>query len=236
MTVAGVRTEFYVAMNENWEQLLPDIRSDLGQSDASMGVVEFLKTRGPEALEVAGACAYSACINAFLGDRERALKEFNELPAAIEDGAGWTISYVPMVLFAARTIWVLNSAAHAELIERNIRKKLLAPDFRWTSGDSRLALAHLCALQSRHDEAVGWFAKAREVLEEQGARPLRAMADYDEALMYLRRGAPGDADHARPLLEAATKRFRSLGMTGWIKSAAAAPGMTQNPKSEPARN
>ena len=79
MTVAGVRTEFHVAMNENWEQLLPDIRSDLGQSDASMGVVEFLEAQGPEALEVAGARAYSACIDAFLGDRERALQELNEL-------------------------------------------------------------------------------------------------------------------------------------------------------------
>lgn len=229
MTVAGVRTELHVAMNENWEQLFPDIRSDLGQSDASMGVVEFLEAQSPEALEVAGARAYSACIHAFMGDRGRALQELNELTPAIENGAGWAIGYTPMALFAARIIWVLNTAAHAELIERNIRKKVLAPDFRWTSGDSRLALAQLCALQGRYDEAVGWFAKAREVLDEQGSRPLRAIVEYDEALMYLRRGAPGDADRARPFLEAATKRFRSLGMTGWIRAAEAATGKTQTP-------
>ena len=234
MTVAGVRTELYVAMNENWEQLFPDIRSDLGQSDASMGVIEFLKAQGPEALEIAGARAYSACIHAFMGDRERALQELNELIPAIEDGAGWAIGYTPMALFAARIIWVLNSTAHADLIERNIRKKVLAPDFRWTSGDSRLALAQLCALQGRYDEAVEWFAKAREVLDEQGARPLRAMADYDEGLMYLRRRAPGDSDRARPFFEEATRRFRLLGMTGWIKSAETAAEMIQKPKSEPA--
>jgi hypothetical protein len=41
------------------------------------------------------------------------------------------------------------------------------------------------------------------VLDEKGARPLRAIVDYDEALMYARRGEPGDAAHARPLLDAA---------------------------------
>jgi hypothetical protein len=34
-----------------------------------------------------------------------------------------------------------------------------------------------------------WFERAREVLDQQGARPLRAITDYDEALMYARRGA-----------------------------------------------
>ncbi len=219
MTIAGARAELHLAMNENWEQLLPDIRRDFGVSNAAMGLSEFLRAQGPEALELAVARAYFACIYAFLGERERALRELNELPAALEDGAGWAISYVPMSLFAARTIWVLNAPAHAEIIERNLRKKVLAPDFRWPSGDSRLELAHLCALQGRDDEASAWFAKAREVLDKQGARPLRAMADYDEALMYLRRGASGDRDRAKPLLATAARQFQSLGMTGWLRCA-----------------
>ncbi|MGO9454127.1 MAG: ATP-binding protein [Candidatus Binataceae bacterium] len=219
MTLAGARTEFHLAMNENWDQLLPDIRREFGQSNAAMGVMEFLKAQGPEVLELAGARACVACIYAFIGERESALRELNELPAALEYGAGWTFTYVSTALFAARTVWELNSAAHAEVIERNIRKKVLTPDFRWPSGDSRLALAHLCALQGRYDEAVGWFAKAREVLDEQGARPLRAMVDYDEALMYLRRGAPGDRERTRPLLATASQHFQTLGMTGWLRSA-----------------
>jgi DNA-binding NarL/FixJ family response regulator len=55
------------------------------------------------------------------------------------------------------------------------------------------------------------------VLEEQGARPLRAIVDYDEALMYVRRGRRGDRNRAAPLVEAALAQFRQIGMTGWIK-------------------
>ncbi len=76
--------------------------------------------------------------------------------------------------------------------------------------DGRLTLARLCALTGRHDEAVSWFAKAREVLTEQGASPLLAIVDYDEALMYCppegarrRRNGPG------PYLEPARARVRS---------------------------
>ena len=113
------------------------------------------------------------------------------------DGLSVTL---PWRCFAARIIWVLNSAAHADLIERNIRKKVLAPDFRWTSGDSRLALAHLCALQGRYDEAVRWFAKAREVHRLAGGPAAARDGRYDEGLMYLRRRV-ADSDRARPFFE-----------------------------------
>ena len=88
--------------------------------------------------------------------------------------------------------------------------------FRYPMFDGRLALAQLCALSGRYDEAVEWFQKAREVLDEQGARPLRAIVDYDEALMYARRNGEGDHERAQPLLEAALAQFREIGMTGWV--------------------
>ena len=56
--------------------------------------------------------------------------------------------------------------------------------------------------------------RARAVLTEQGARPLRAIVDYEEALIYHRRGGPGDKEPAAPLLEAALRQFHELGMTG----------------------
>ena len=48
--------------------------------------------------------------------------------------------------------------------------------------DGRLSLARLCALQGRYEEASQWFASAREVFQEQGGRPLLAIADFDEAV------------------------------------------------------
>src|SRR5262249_27755562 len=66
----------------------------------------------------------------------------------------------------------------------------------------------------RHDEAREWFARARTILEEQGARPLRAIADFDEAVMYQRRAAPGDRERALALLDLARRRFEDLGIDG----------------------
>src|SRR5262249_13958623 len=80
-------------------------------------------------------------------------------------------------------------------------------------------MAQLCALQGRYDEAMDWFAQAREVLDEEGAGPLRAIVDFDEALMYQRRSATGDSERAAPLLDVALQQFRVLGMTGWVKRA-----------------
>jgi hypothetical protein len=51
--------------------------------------------------------------------------------------------------------------------------------------------------------------------------------DFDEAWMYLRRDERGDpstslgagGDRALPLLDAALRQFREIGMTGWIRRA-----------------
>jgi hypothetical protein len=87
--------------------------------------------------------------------------------------------------------------------------------------DGRLSLARVCALQGRYDEATEWFAAARAVLDEQGARPLRAITDLDEALVYLRRGSSGDRERVGSLLDVALRQFRTLGMTGWKRRAEA---------------
>ena len=63
-------------------------------------------------------------------------------------------------------------------------------------------------------------------LDVQGARPLRAIVDFDEALMHQRAGRP---DAARPLLEAAVDQFARLGMTGWLRRVEAAGGGPSQP-------
>jgi hypothetical protein len=80
-------------------------------------------------------------------------------------------------------------------------------------------MARLSALQGRHDEARDWYAQSRAVLEEQGARPLRAITCLDEAVMYLRRAAVGDLERARVLSGDAVQQFEVLGMTGWAQRA-----------------
>jgi hypothetical protein len=56
---------------------------------------------------------------------------------------------------------------------------------------------------------------------------VRAIVDYDEALMYFRRRADGDRERGLPLLEAALVQFREIGMTGWIRRAVGLRDSTQ---------
>jgi hypothetical protein len=133
--------------------------------------------------------------------------------------AGAAGNYSFMACTAAEALWLLDRRDHIATVERNLREKVVQPDFRYINVDGRLSLARLCALHARYDEAARWFADARVVLEEDGARPLRAIVDYDEALMYARRNAEGGPARALPLLDAAMRQFSDIGMTGWTRRA-----------------
>ena len=124
-----------------------------------------------------------------------------------------------MASHAAESLWVLERVDHLDVIEHALRDKVIGPDLRSTGVDGRLAMARLCGLSGRYEEAASWLADARRVLTDQGARPLLAIADYDEALMYARRGDPGDTARARPLVETAMGQFETIGMAGWIRRA-----------------
>jgi tetratricopeptide (TPR) repeat protein len=161
----------------------------------------------------------AACQHARLGRTEGALRWVDTLIASLEQAPGWVGNYTMVACDAAEALWLVGRTDQIGITERNIRQKIVKPDFRYPMCDGRLAMARLCALQGRYDEAMDWFAKARAVLDERGARPLRAIADFDEALMYVRRGKPGDNELAAPLLNVALTQFRELGMTGWIRRA-----------------
>ena len=166
-----------------------------------------------------GFYAYITRIAARLGQPDEAVRCLGLLVPWLERAPAWTLGLPMMASHAAEALWVLERQDHLDLVETALRDKVVAPDFRNPMVDGRLALARLCALTGRHDEALSWFTKAREALTEQSARPLLAITDYDEALMYARRGGPGDAETARPLLEQARAQFESIGMNGWIRRA-----------------
>ena len=62
---------------------------------------------------------------------------------------GWADRTYASRCDAAETLWLTERTDHIEVIERNIREKVIEPDFRWPMMDGRLALARLCALQRR---------------------------------------------------------------------------------------
>jgi tetratricopeptide (TPR) repeat protein len=206
--LVGAEDEWRMAMDEGWDAPMENVGPGMGQ-----GAVR--------AHYRASVDASIARRHARMGRCEPAMRRLAAVLPAIERAPAWAENYVKIACDAAETLWLIQRTDHIEIIERNLRQKVIEPDYRYVMMDGRLALARLCALQGRYDEARAWFAKARTVLDEQGARPLRAIVDYDEALMYARRGAPGDPERARPLLDAALRQFRSLGMPGWIRRAEA---------------
>ena len=162
------------------------------------------------------AAAYARTM-ARLGDTDAALASFESVIAPIQRTPPWVLALHRVVSDAAETLWFLDRTDHADVIEAALRTKVLEPDFRRSMMDGRLSMGRICALTGRDDEAREWFDEARRVLEAQGAAPLRAIVDFDEALLWVRRGVPGRA-HA--LLDQATGAFHALGMTGWVGRAA----------------
>jgi class 3 adenylate cyclase/tetratricopeptide (TPR) repeat protein len=163
--------------------------------------------------------AVSARAAARTGRAAEALDLLERLVPWLEKAPPWAPGFLVMACHAAETLWMLDHRGHAREVERALREKVIVPDFRHVMVDGRLALARVCVLSDRQDEAMSRFAEARAMLDDQGARPLRAITDYDEALMYVRRGEPGDLERARPLLDVARRQFDEMGMTGWIRRA-----------------
>jgi DNA-binding SARP family transcriptional activator len=200
--ILGTTDELAVATDEGWEEVLRLVE------DASGTRGQFV--RWAQSTFVAGR----ARIYARLGQPDRALELLSAVLPALQRAASWGWTYPRTVCDAAETLWLLDRRDHLPVIEAALRDNALSTDFWFPMKDARLALARLCAVDGRHNEASQWFAKARVVLDAQGARPLRAIVDFDEALMHQRAGRP---DGARPLLDAAVAQFARLGMSGWLR-------------------
>ena len=153
---------------------------------------------------------------AHLGRPERAMALLAMPVQALARAPAWALTYTRTACDTAETLWLLNRRDHLRPVEAAVRLKALPADFRFPMMDLRLSLARLCAVDGRPDEAAHWFGQARAVLEEQGARPLRAITDFDEALMQTRLERYASA---RPLLQAAAGQFQRIGMTGWLRRA-----------------
>jgi DNA-binding SARP family transcriptional activator len=215
--IVGTDHALALATDEGWEDLLK-LASELSGTRAE--VVRWAKSSSDAGM---------AAAQARLGRPDRALQLLSAVLPALQRAAPWGWTYLRTACDAAETLWLLNRRDHLPVIEVALRDKALPPDFRFPMMDARLALGRLCALDGRHGDASRWFAEARVTLDGQGARPLRAIVDFDEALMHHRAGQP---DAARPLLEAAVAQFTRLGMTGWVRRVEAAGGGPSQPSAD----
>jgi class 3 adenylate cyclase len=208
--VLNAQEALAMALDEGWEPI----------ADLSGKVLVPVAEANP-ALAWGLGFVYSvaAHASAACGRVDDAMRHLGSLVPWLEEAPGWSLPFDRMAAVAAGTLWRLQRCDHLEAIETALRDKVIAPDFRYTMVDGRQALAWLCALTGRTDEASTWFTEARRVLGEQGSLPLLAQCDYDEALMYHRLGTPAGEEKAKTLLGQAWQQFARLGMRGWSRRA-----------------
>src|SRR5918994_6659896 len=188
-------------LDAGWEGVLAHMNDTFGPSNPA----------GRRLESAAAGCAAKAA--AHLGREDEALRWLDRMLPALQSAPAWAMNFLRTLCDAVETVWLLGGHRSSAILEEALRTKALPADFRFPMMDARLALARLCALDGRVLEARRWFADARRELDAAAARPLRAIVDFDETLMYLRVGEP---ETARPLRQTALRQFEELGMSGWL--------------------
>ncbi len=119
---------------------------------------------------------------------------------------------------ACTVIWELQATEFAAHYHHLAHDLISRSDGMGMLNAYELDVARLAALLGAHDEATEYFARARVTLDSAGHRPLRAIIDYDEALMFSR-VRPADRVRIAALLDAALAQFAALGMVEWARQA-----------------
>ena len=124
---------------------------------------------------------------------------------------------------AGAAVWTLGLTEPAPVFLRLAEDLLRAGIGDYPCCSTELTVARMHTLLGHPADAGAAFDRARTTLEKNGQRPLRAMADYDEAVALLRfgRGAPTEdvTGRANSLIDAAEAGFAAVGMSGWEASA-----------------
>lgn len=156
-------------------------------------------------------------VNAFAhslaGEVDEAIAVLDRVVDGIERAPGWAPNYPLLTANAASTLVNTGRTDHAELIERNVRTKVLEPDIRYDIADARWSMAQLCAVTGRVDEARQWYAEAVRVLTEQGSVAMVVHVHHDEARFELHLGT--DPERFRTALGAARAGCTHPAMAPW---------------------
>ena len=164
-------------------------------------------------LPVTGANAYA---NARSGDTGAAMADLESVLPGVDAAPGWAPNYPFLVCMLASTLWEVGRVDHLDVVERNLRDKVLEPDLRYPEVDSRWAMALLCGLTDRVEEARQFFDRAHETLAEGHLETVRVNVAYDEATFERRLGSDGDPERFAAALTTARERCTHPAMAPWL--------------------
>lgn len=163
----------------------------------------------------------NAVIEAAAGNIETAVDFVDQSIVGIERAPGHAPNYPLIVCMVVEALWSLDRTDHLDVIEHNLRAKLIEPDLRYPEVLPPLAMARLCALTGRVDEARDWVARAHAVADEQATPPLHVHIDHFEAEWELRLGPAGDPDRCRAAIARARAGCAAAAMAPWLDRLAA---------------
>jgi DNA-binding CsgD family transcriptional regulator len=165
-----------------------------------------------------GACAALAYSRA--GDHGAAERLLAALVPVLERMEPTMHHHTLAVHYCAMAAWELGWPRWAVDLRRLVVGLVEAGAGDSLVASHSLGLARMWALCGDLGRAAEGFAHARRDLDASGHRPLRAITDYDEALMLVRAGS-ADSTRIGALLADARAAFRSLGMAAYEQRATA---------------
>jgi DNA-binding CsgD family transcriptional regulator len=173
-----------------------------------------------ESAVVLDDAALAALAHVRMGNIEEGRRLLHALTEALRklDASVWLLNGA--VAVGGAVVWELGERAdapvYAGLAEALIRRGI--GDYPCCS--NRLTIARMAALQGDQQQAARAFALARDELACAGQRPLRAIAEIDQARSGLLHGAVIDRSATGELIDRAETAFRDLGMSRHLEDVA----------------
>jgi DNA-binding CsgD family transcriptional regulator len=172
---------------------------------------------------VGAACATLAFVRA--GDAAAARRLLAELTPVLERLPPTTYIKGNALTYAGAAVWELEAREYAASFRRQALDLLAAGAAGYPRAANALTVARAAALLGDFAETAESLARGRAALGEEAA-PLRAIYDFDRALIAVRRAAEAPVAEteiraATEALTAAVAAFAAEGMDGWAGRAAA---------------
>ena len=150
------------------------------------------------------------------GQHEYGLQLLEENLPAIDRAPAGTLNHVNIVCSAADALFSADSTEHLELVERNLRTKVVEPDLRYPESDGRLAMGCIAALRGDANKSRLWFERARSEMSAVGNRYVWMRACECEALAELRLGDPDQRPRFEELIAMARAEYAARDGQGGI--------------------
>jgi tetratricopeptide (TPR) repeat protein len=184
------------------------------------GTVEMLARQAPDLSAWSCTRAY---IHSQTGREAEARAELERLVrddfAALRRDGNWMQAMVQLAVVSTACGAVTEAALLYDRLLPYADRNVLVAGAAVCAGAVAHWLGELAALLARWDDAERHFDAALRRHEQMGAPALLAYSRYSYAQMLLLRRQPGEAAHARELLEAAAQTYRTLEMPGFAARA-----------------